>query len=657
MTNGDYTVYRDIIVKTLDEILREEKENIEAAIQLITKVFANENILHVFGSGHSMLIAEELFLRAGQPIYISAILDKNLSVISGAISSAKEKERGYIEKALRNYSFAEGDAALVISVSGVNAAPVEAAVYFKNKGLPVIAITSVEASSKLEPKNKYGKRLHEVADIVIDNKVPYGDAVVEVEGFPYNVIPISTVAGVFIVNTLMLGAIQKMVEMGLKPAVWASGNIPESDKINEQYIGKILGKIPGLGVDKLLMEMSKGETGEVERKAVAKTGVYVVKGNVVTPYHIIYDGVVVVKGEKISYVGPKDDRFIPTNAEIIDVKEGYIFPGFIDVHIHGCEMGNAFDANEASLIKMCNSLAKHGVTGFLPTAVAMPEEQIIAAMNTINKVKEKNLDCSKILGINVEGPFVNPEKKGALIVGFLREASLEMAKELYDKSGGNLKMMTVAPELPNAFDVINWLSERGVIISMGHSNATYEEAIMGINAGARSSTHLFNAMRSIHHRDPGIIIAVLERDDVYAEVIGDGMHVHEPVLKTILKAKGEDKMIIVSDATPLAGMPDGEYTFPGYPKITIENGKATLPDGTMAGSTLTLDKAVRVLHSYGFKLPTLAKLMSKNPATLLGINNIKGDLKPGYHADLTVMDESFNVLYTFVEGKIVYKRQ
>ena len=647
--------YFELVKKNLNRIIEEEKINIDKAVDLISNAWERNGLLHVFATGHSLIVAEELFLRAGQPVNVSAIIEKDLHIISGVYSSFKEKESGLADKILSKYSFMDNDVVLIISVSGVNAVPVEGAMFFKNLGVPVIAITSIEASTRLPPRNKYNKRLYEVADIVIDNKVPYGDAVLKLDGLDYKISPLSSITGIFIANILMIKSVERLIKKGLKPKVWVSGNIPGSDKINEGYIKGLMGRIPNLGIERLLLEL-KEEREKPEISKVEEIGKIVLFGEIVTPDNTFHDGMIVIKNNKIAYVGEKDGRFVPSGAKVFEFEGSYILPGLIDIHIHGCELGNAFDGSVESLVRMCQKLAKHGVTGFLPTGVPLPREQMLATIRNVKNVMGENPQCSRILGLNLEGPFVNPEKSGAMIIGYMKKASLELAKEIYNVSEGKLKIMTVAPELPEALDVINWLALNNVIVSVGHTNATYEEAIRGFNAGARLATHLYNTMRGIHHRDPGVITAAIERSDVYVELIGDGIHVEAPVIKTTIKSKGIDKVIIISDATPLAGMPDGEYEFKGFPKITISEGKATLPDGTLAGSTFTLDKVLRYLRSIGFTLNEIVKMMSKNPAALLGLGNKLGDLRTGYLADLIVMDSDLNVLLTIIDGKIVFRK-
>ncbi|MGQ4893309.1 MAG: N-acetylglucosamine-6-phosphate deacetylase [Candidatus Njordarchaeia archaeon] len=647
--------YKKKVEELVNRILIEERDNIEKAAELLSEAIAKGKVIHVFGTGHSMLIAEEMFLRAGGLAPINAWLDERFSVSKGYSSSAAEKTSGFAEDLIRKYGLEKEDIIIIISVSGVNAVPVEVAVESKNRGAFVIGVTSVNASSKLKPRNKYDKHLYEVADIVIDNKVPYGDACIEIEGIQSKVAPLSSIAGIFIANTLLLHTVKRLVDMGIKPPVWVSGNIPNSEKQNMALVMQYASKISHIGIEGLIQRISKKKEEKEIIKPIETPNEYVLIGHVITPYYELEEGFVHIKGHQIMDVGYPDEMKIPDKAEVLKLDDKIIAPGFIDIHIHGCEGANIFQGTEDSVIDMSRNLVKHGITAFLPTAGPVPYTLLQKTIESVRNATGKVLNGATVLGLNIEGPYVNPEKKGAMIVGYMRKPSLDEIKEIFDTSNGTLKLMTVAPELPGAIDIIKWLSLKGVITSLGHTNATYSEAIRGFNAGARNVTHLYNAMRSFHHRDPGIIGAALEREDVYVELIADLIHVKPSALRMAITNKGYDKVILVSDATPLAGFPDGEYTFPGFPKITIKDGKATLPDGTLAGSTLTLERSIYNL-SKRLRIPLKYAIMmaSTNPARLLGLSN-KGEIKVGNDADLVILNKDLSVFMTITGGKIIYK--
>ncbi len=644
--------YFSIIKEGIRRILDEEFDNLHRASEMMADAIIKDKLIHVFGTGHSMLIAEELFLRAGGLVPVNAILDKRFSIMSGIASTMNERTPGIASKIIRKYGVSKDDVLIVISVSGINSAPVEACIEGEKLGAKTIAITSVEASRVLEPRNPFNKRLFEVADIVIDMKVPAGDAVIRFEELKQKVAPVSTILGAFIANSLVILTCEKLIERGTTPPVWLSGNLPDSDKVNMQYVNKYLGKIAHLGVESLIQSIKtiekKEETKPKELKSI------IIYGDIITPFNRIADGAILVRNGKIIDVGFRDE-VKSDNAEILDFRENYIVPGFIDIHVHGCEGSNAFDGSIESLRNMAIKLAKHGVTSFLPTAATLPEEQLIKIASNVAKLMKMNYDGAEIIGLNIEGPFVSPEKKGAMIIGFMRKPSIEEVDAIYRASEGKLRIMTIAPELEGALDMIKWLSSHSVIPSLGHTNATYDIAIKAFDSGAALASHLFNAMRQIHHRDPGIVVAALDRDEVYVEIIADGIHVDPSVIDLVIRSKGFEKVIIVSDATPLAGLLDGEYNFPGFPKITIKNRKAYLPDGTLAGSTLTLDNALRNLVKWGIPLEKALMMLSTNQARLLGLR--KGIIKPGYDSDLVILNKNFEILATLIGEKFIDLRK
>jgi len=648
-------IYLDNIEDILKRILIEEINNIRQAASVIADAIINDRLIHVFGTGHSMILAEEMFLRAGGLVPVNALLDKNFSIISGIASTINERTPNLAKKLLKKYNLQKGDILIVASVSGINAVPVELAYEARKKGIKVIAITSLEASKRLTPRNPLGKRLFEVSDIVIDNKVPLGDAVVELPGLEQRIAPASTIAGVFIINCLVIETARLLLERNIKPPIWVSGNVPNSDKINMQYVNKLIGRIAHLGIEALLREIKKEEKAPEKISISEKPKEIIIYGDLITPYVIIRDGAVIIKNSKIAFIGASEDVHSSKDSLVLDYSDHYVLPGFIDIHVHGCEGANAFDGSVDSLKLMAYNLSKHGVTSFLPTAGTLPRETLLKIASAVKEATKQEIAGAKILGLNIEGPFLNPKKKGAMIVGFMRKPDIDEVKEIYNASGGYLRIMTIAPELEGALEVIRWLSLHDVIPSIGHSNATYEEATKGFDCGARLVTHLFNAMRGFHHRDPGIIGAALSREDVSVELITDGIHVDRSAIKFTISAKGLDNVLIVSDATPLAGFPDGEYVFPGFPKITIRNKKATLPDGTLAGSTLTLDEALRNLVKWGLSIKEAIRMLSTNQAKLLGLK--KGILRVGYDADIVILNKDLEPLVTIVEGRIVYKRK
>mgnify|MGYP000011625563 CR=1 FL=1 len=377
-------------------------------------------------------------------------------------------------------------------------------------------------------------------------------------------------------------------------------------------------------------------------------------GKIITPFDIIEDGVIAINDEgKIMYVGPREEAHFSAR-EKLEFPDKIAVPGFIDIHIHGAAGVDTMDGKYESLLKMSKFLVSHGVTAFLPTTVTSPLEDIFKALDAIRETRRRGTGYAKILGAHVEGPYFSKEKAGAQDARYLREPKIEEIKYILNNYGDIIVRFTLAPELPNALEAIRYLSGKGILVAMGHTNAKYEEAIKAINAGAKLANHMYNGMRGFHHRDPGIIGAVLTRDDVYVEIIIDEVHHHNAAREIVIRCKGVNRTILITDSIMAAGLPDGEYTL-GRQKIIIKNGISRLPDGTIAGSTLTLDRAIKNTVEYlRVPLPDAVRMATFVPAEVLGISHKMGAIKEGYNADITVLNKDLTVAMTLVDGKIVY---
>jgi N-acetylglucosamine-6-phosphate deacetylase len=312
------------------------------------------------------------------------------------------------------------------------------------------------------------------------------------------------------------------------------------------------------------------------------------------------------------------------------------------------------EASESALAQIELQLVKHGVTAYLPTTVTAPNEKILGALDGLGKsiaMANRNPGRASPLGIHLEGPFISHEKRGVHPPENLLQPSPQAFDRFWQASAGNIRMMTIAPELPGAVETIRYARKLGVHSSLGHSNATYQEAQSGISAGADHATHTFNAMRALDHREPGILGAVLENDELTADIIADGIHVHPSVLKLFLSAKGADRAILITDAISATGMPDGVYSLGGL-EVQVSNGRCEY-QGKLAGSVLTLDRAIRNVMAFaGYPLQQAVKLATLNPAQRLGITNRRGLLAPGRRADLVVLTPEGQVAHTIIGGEI-----
>lgn len=372
----------------------------------------------------------------------------------------------------------------------------------------------------------------------------------------------------------------------------------------------------------------------------------IVNGRVVLADKVVTDTAVVFD-EKIKAIVPVSE-VNPDEYEIIDAKGNLVAPGLVDIHIHGYLGEDASDGSEEGLRKMAAGIAANGVTSWCPTTMTIAKDEIVKAFDTARKVKaEKECYGAKILGVNSEGPFINPSKKGAQPEEFILTPDGDFIIEHADI----VKLFSVAPEMDEDFDCIKKVSEDGrVLISMGHTGATFEEACAGIEAGVRHTTHLFNAMTPLMHRNPGVVGAALSDERVSCELIADTFHVNPGLYKLVAKAKG-DKLCLITDCMRAGGMADGDYTLGG--QHVIKTGiQCLLEDGTIAGSVLKLNEAVRNLHKYTeLSLPEVFACASLNPAKAVGESDRIGSLEVGKCADIILCDDDFNIITTIIDGK------
>ncbi|WP_217558725.1 N-acetylglucosamine-6-phosphate deacetylase [Paenibacillus sp. GbtcB18] len=336
--------------------------------------------------------------------------------------------------------------------------------------------------------------------------------------------------------------------------------------------------------------------------------------------------------------------------EYMDGQGRLLIPGMIDVHIHGANGFDMMDGSETSIQEVSRACAATGCTSFLATSVSSTIEDLIAMIRSVKRVAGHEVGA-KIVGLHLEGPYLNPKRKGMQNERFLRHPDLTEMKEIFDEADGLIKMVTIAPELPGGMELISFLKETGVIIAVAHSDATYEEAKQAFEAGASHVTHCFNGMRPIHHRDPGLVVAAFEEEHVSLQAIVDGIHLHPAIVRMMHRLKGPDGMVLITDALQAMGLGDGNYMFGGH-HVTVSEGVARLEDGTLASSTVTMNEALRLTVDTGISLTDAVKMASSSPARLLGLAN-KGKISVGFDADLVLLDEQFQVQWTMIKGTIV----
>lgn len=332
----------------------------------------------------------------------------------------------------------------------------------------------------------------------------------------------------------------------------------------------------------------------------------------------------------------------------------HLVPGFIDLHVHGVNQWDVMDATPESLMGMSQALAREGTTAFLATTMTAAKQDIENALKNVRAVMQSTPMGAKIMGVHLEGPFISPNKVGAQSAKHIllpQQKEIEHWQAISDRV---IKLVTLAPELAGSLDFIRYLQSQHIIPAMGHTNATYTESLAAIAAGCHYATHLFNAMRGIHQREPGIATAALLSDAVWTELIVDGLHLHPAIVNLIFKLKTADKMVLVTDAMRAKCMADGQYDLGGQP-VFVNNQEARLRDGTLAGSLLKLPTAIVNLMRYtSCDLPSAIKMASANPAKILGLFAKKGSIAVGKDADLVVLDEQLNVVMTICEGRLSY---
>jgi N-acetylglucosamine-6-phosphate deacetylase len=390
---------------------------------------------------------------------------------------------------------------------------------------------------------------------------------------------------------------------------------------------------------------------------VAQGDILFKNGAVVLPDTVLFKSDVLVKDGKIAEVGP--DLQLPRGAELINATGRNIAPGFIDLHIHGA-VGHMFEFSDCDgYAEIASTLAKFGATGFLATLAVMPHESTLAAINTAGEFSARDAVGAKMLGIHLEGPYLNPEMAGAQIVSAMRKPSLEELGQYINVSGSLLKIMTLAPELDGALELISSLREHGIVAAAGHSNATFEQIRKAVGAGLTHISHTYNAMRGLHHREPGVVGAALAMDLLTTELICDGHHVAPAAVSVALRCKPRDKVVLITDAVAALGLPEGDHDFLGMP-VTVKDGAVRLKHSdNLAGSVLTLNVAIKNIFQWFGTIPLreIFMMASLNPAKAIGIEGAKGQIAAGKDADIILMDENFNVTLTMVEGRIVYRQQ
>jgi N-acetylglucosamine-6-phosphate deacetylase len=377
-----------------------------------------------------------------------------------------------------------------------------------------------------------------------------------------------------------------------------------------------------------------------------------------TPLERVDNPLLLLDGQHVADVTSQAARAVPAGARVVDFGDAVLAPGYLDIHIHGGAGRDVMEANPASLSAVERLIAKHGVTGYFPTTVTAPVDQILSALERLAGAIEdggkqnSGPDGARAtpLGIHLEGPFMSHARPGVHPAADLLLPTLPLFERFWQAARGQIRIITMAPELDGAAEVIVEASKRGVCVSLGHSDADLETTRAGIAAGARHATHVFNAMRPLQHRDPGIIGEVLTNPQLTVDLIADGIHLDPSIVRLVLAAKGKENSVLITDAISATGMPDGLYPL-GSLEVEVKDGKA-LYHGHLAGSILTLDVAVRnVMRFAHWDLQPALRAATLNPARVAGLPN-RGRLQAGALADIVILSQCGEVKNTIIRGHV-----
>lgn len=373
-----------------------------------------------------------------------------------------------------------------------------------------------------------------------------------------------------------------------------------------------------------------------------------------TPLEEIPDAAVVIEDGHISAVGPRAGIVAASGAREVSARDATIVPGFVDVHVHGAGGHDVMSSTEEALTTIASTVARKGTTSIVATTVTAPPDETRRCLEGISRYILSPTNCradvaAEIIGIHLEGPFISPARRGVHPAGAIAKPSTTLLDRYLEAAAGTVKILTLAPEIPGALELVERGYAKGLVVALGHTDATYEQAHTAIFRGARHAVHVFNAMRPFSHRETGVLGAVLTDPNVTAEIIADGIHVDDPAIRLLLAAKGTDLVLLVSDGTAATGMRDGSYRL-GTFDVTVSDGVCRNREGKLAGSTLTLDRAVQHMVRLGVPLIEAVRMATYNGARRIGMEARKGVLAPGADADLILLTPELKVANVFTRG-------
>ena len=386
----------------------------------------------------------------------------------------------------------------------------------------------------------------------------------------------------------------------------------------------------------------------------------IINGQIITPYRIIKNGTLLIHDHKIELISEFDVE--TPDYKVIDAKGYYVSPGFIDIHIHGGGGHDFMDGTEESYLKIAEIHATYGTTSMAPTTLTCAKTDLLKAINLYKSADIKNITGAQFIGLHLEGPYFALSQSGAQDPRYIRNPDIEEYKEVI-AHGDVIKRWSVAPELPGAIEMGKYLKSHGIIAAIAHTDAIYEEVLEAVENGYSLATHLYSAMSGVTRRDSyryaGVIESAFLIDTMDVEIIADGIHLPPPLLKLVYKIKGPDRIALITDAMRAAGMPEGDSILGNKEtglKVIVENGVAKMADrSSFAGSVATTDRLVRTMVKMAdIPLIEAVRMISKTPATIMGVENTKGTLAAGKDADVLIFDENINIKTTIIKGKVIY---
>ena len=393
-----------------------------------------------------------------------------------------------------------------------------------------------------------------------------------------------------------------------------------------------------------------------------KTKLKIYNGRILTPYRIIPQGTVVITGNSITEVSEGNPE-VPDAIEI-DAKGQYIAPGFIDIHVHGGGGHDFMDGTVNAFLKIAETHARYGTTSMLPTTLTSEKDELLRTLELYKQADKENVSGAQFLGMHLEGPYFAMNQRGAQDPRYIRNPDPEEYKDILSQSS-DIRRWSAAPELKGAIEFAHYLKSRGVLVALAHTDAIYEEALIGFENGFTLATHFYSCMNGVTRKNvfryAGVIECAYLIDEMDVEVIADGIHCPPPLLKLIYKIKGVDRIALITDAMRAAGMPEGESILGSLHnglKVIVEDGVAKLPDrSSFAGSVATADRLVRTMVTMA-DVPLLeaVRMITKTPASILGIADRKGSIVPGKDADIVIFDDHIQVQTTIVQGRIIYNK-